>query len=81
MYSTNMIYLILLRKLVKYGKKRSSLSVLNNFRMLSNNEKLLLQAVLKLIVPIELNKKQKTFCSGTSYKLKHYYSSINLALS
>nr|CAA73003.1 ribosomal protein S7 [Eimeria tenella] len=80
MYSlNNLIYFLLIKKLIKSGNQHKSISLKKNLLLLIN-DKVLLYAILKLIVPITFKIKKIGYIKYQIPTLTHYYKSINLAL-
>lgn len=80
MYSlNNLIYFLLIKKLIKSGNQHKSISLKKNLLLLIN-KKILLYAILKLIVPITFKVKKIGYIKYQIPTLTHYYKSINLAL-
>ncbi len=81
MYSlNNLIFFLLIKKIIKSGKQHKSFNIQNNLLLFTNNNKLLLAAILKLIVPINFKIKKIGYIKYQIPILAHYYKSINLAL-
>lgn len=76
-----LINFILIKKLLKTGKQRNSISIKNNLLLLTYNNNLLQQAILKLLIPINFNVKKIGYIKYHIPVLIHYYKSICLALS
>lgn len=82
MYSLNsLISLLLIKKLIKSGKQRKSISLKEHLLLLTKNNNILLYAILKLIVPVSFNIKKIGHIKYKIPVLIHYYRSINLALA
>ena len=70
MIFNNLILLILIKKMIKNGKKRHAIKLLKNYFLLDNEGKLLYTAILKLLSPVFSQR-------NVNKSFSHYYFSFS----
>lgn len=82
MYSLNtLLFFLLIKKLIKSGKQRTSISLKQDFILLVRNTTILKQSILNLIVPIKFNFKKIGVIQYQIPVVTHYYNSLKLAIT
>lgn len=77
----NLINIILIKKLVKSGKKRSCLIIINSLLILLKEESFFYGVLLRLMPPTQQYNGYNKFLSKNKYVFIHFYKSLSLALN
>lgn len=77
----NLINIILIKRLMKSGQRRSCLTIINSFKSILRDERLFYVALLHLMIPAQQCYIANRLPSNNRYVFIHFYKSLSLAVS